>query len=140
MRKINIAGLIKGGLLAGLVINIGGSIQNELVMKDQWDAALRSLNRAPISGASALWLIVMGFVMGMALVWIYAAVSPRFGQSHKAAIAAGLITWLLVYVLAFGWSATMGVYSTKLYLSTVGWTLFETLAASFAGAWLYERG
>jgi hypothetical protein len=96
MGKINIAGIVKGGLLAGLVINIGGSIQNELVMKDQWDAALQSLNRAPISGASALWLIVMGFVMGMALVWIYAAVSPRFGQRHKAAVAAGLITWLLV--------------------------------------------
>jgi hypothetical protein len=25
----------KGGLLAGLVINIGGSIQNELVLKDR---------------------------------------------------------------------------------------------------------
>ncbi len=57
----------------------------------------------------------------------------------KGGLLAGLITWLLVYVLAFGWSATMGVYSTKLYLSTVGWALFETLAASFAGAWLYER-
>jgi hypothetical protein len=81
----------------------------------------------------------MGFVMGMALVWIYAAVSPGFGESHKAAVAAGLITWLLVYVLAFGWSAALGVYSAKLYLGTVGWSLFETLAASFFGAWLYER-
>jgi len=45
-----------------------------------------------------------------------------------------LVTWLLVYVLAFGWSAAMGVYSIKLYVSTVGWTLFETLAAAFAGA------
>jgi hypothetical protein len=33
----------------------------------------------------------------------------------------------------------MGVYSTKLYFSTVGWTFVETLAASFVGAWLYER-
>ncbi|MDH3727671.1 MAG: hypothetical protein OER77_09080 [Myxococcales bacterium] len=132
-------GIIKGDLLAGLVINIGGAVQNELVMKDQWDAALQSLDRPPISGASALWLILMGFAMGIALVWIYAAVSPRFTESRKAAVAAGLITWLLVYVLAFGWSAAMDVYSTKLYLSTVGWTLFETLAASFAGAWLYER-
>jgi len=140
MKEINTGGIIKGGLLAGLVINIGGSIQNELVMKDQWDAALQSLNRAPISGASAVWLILMGFVMGLALVWIYAAVSPRFGQGHKAAIAAGLITWLLVYVLAFGWSAAMEVYSIKLYVSTVGWALFETLAAAFVGAWLYERG
>jgi hypothetical protein len=139
MGKINIAGIVKGGLLAGLVINVGGSIQNELVMKDQWNAPLQSLNRAPISGASALWLVVMGFVMGMALVWIYAAVSPGFGESHKAAVAAGLITWLLVYVLAFGWSAALGVYSAKLYLGTVGWSLFETLAASFFGAWLYER-
>jgi hypothetical protein len=140
MGKIKIAGIVKGGLLAGLFINIGGSIQNELVMKDQWDAALQSLNRAPISGDSALWLMVMGFVMGMALVWIYAAVSPRFGQRHKAAVAAGLITWLLVYVLALGWSAALGVYSAKLYLSTVSWSLIETLGASFVGAWLYERG
>jgi hypothetical protein len=35
MKGINTGGIIKGGLLAGLVINIGGSIQNELVMKDQ---------------------------------------------------------------------------------------------------------
>lgn len=139
MKEIKTSGVIKGGLLAGLIINVGGSVQNELVMKDQWDAALQSLNRAPISGTSALWLITMGFVMGMVIVWIYAAIAPRFEQGHKAAVLAGLITWLLVYVLAFGWSAAMAVYPAKLYLSTVSWSLFETLAASLAGSWLYER-
>jgi hypothetical protein len=40
MRKINTARVIKGGLLAGLVINVGGFISSELLLKDQWDAAL----------------------------------------------------------------------------------------------------
>ena len=63
MKKIKISGIIKGGLLAGLIINIGGFISNELIIKDQWDSALESLNRAPISGPSALWLTIMGFMM-----------------------------------------------------------------------------
>lgn len=97
------------------------------------------LNREPISGKSGLWLILMGFVMGGIMMWIYVAIQPRFGNGHLAAISAGLITWLLVYVLAFEWSVAMEVYTTELYIWTLVWSFFETLLTSLSGSWLYKK-
>jgi len=39
--------------------------------------------------------IVFGIVMGTAMVWIYAAIRPRFGSGVKTAVYAGLAAWFL---------------------------------------------
>ncbi len=45
------------------------------------------------------FLIVLGIVMGIAMVWIYEAIRPRFGSGVKTAVYAGVAAWFLFYCL-----------------------------------------
>ena len=139
MAKINMGRTILGGLLAGLVLNIGEFLLNEPILGKQWEAAMQSLNRPPIGGGAIGWFVVMSFVLGIAIVWLYAAIRPRYGAGPKTALCAGLAVWFFVWLWGFGGTIVLGLYPTKLVLITVVWGLVEVPIASLAGAWLYKE-
>jgi hypothetical protein len=59
MQKINWNRVILGGLLAGLVINICEFLVDGLLLGDQWNASMKSLNRPPMGGgANAAFLLL----------------------------------------------------------------------------------
>src|SRR5437667_4515115 len=41
--------------------------------------------------------VIGGFVLGVLLVWLYAAIRPRFGPGPKTSLIAGLVLWFLAY-------------------------------------------
>lgn len=139
MGKINLGRVILGGLLAGIVVNIGEFILNEPILGEQWAAAMASLNRPPIGGSAIAWFIVMGFVLGIVLVWLYAAIRPRFGAGPKTAIIAGLAVWFFAWLWGFSSTAVMGLLPDRLVAITIVWGLVEVCIASLAGAWLYKE-
>lgn len=139
MGKINIGRMMLGGLLAGLVLNVGEFLLNEPILGKEWAAAMEALNRPPISGSAIGWFVVLSFVLGIAIVWLYAAIRPRYGAGPKTAICAGLAVWFFVWLWGFGGSIVMGLYPTKLVVITVVWGLFEVPLAALAGAWLYKE-
>ncbi len=139
MGKISIGRVALGGLLAGVVLNIGEFVLNVALLEEQWKAAMESLNRAQVGDAALVWFNVWGFVMGIAIVWTYAAMRPRFGAGPKTAIIVGLAVWFMVWLLGFGSSIFMGLYPTNLVLITLVWGLFEVPIATVAGAWLYKE-
>lgn len=139
MGKINLGRVILGGLLAGLVLNIGELVLNAAILEEEWKAAMESLNRAQVGDAAVVWFNVWGFVFGIAAVWTYAAMRPRFGAGPKTAIIVGLALWFMLWVLGFGSSIIMGLFPTNLVLITLVWGLFEVPIATVAGAWLYKE-
>ncbi len=139
MGKINIGRVVLGGLLAGVVLNIGEFVLNVALLEEQWKAAMESLNRAQVGDAAVVWFNVWGIVMGIAIVWTYAAMRPRFGAGPKTAIIVGLAVWFMLWVLGFGSSIIMGLYPTNLVLISLVWGLFEVPIATVAGAWLYKE-
>ncbi|MEE9186400.1 MAG: hypothetical protein V3U10_00015 [Bacteroidota bacterium] len=139
MGKINIGRVVLGGLLAGVVLNIGEFVLNVALLEEQWKAAMESLNLAQVGDAAIVWFNVWGIVMGIAIVWTYAAMRPRFGAGPKTAIIVGLAVWFMLWVLGFGSSIIMGLYPTNLVLISLVWGLFEVPIATVAGAWLYKE-
>ncbi len=139
MGKINIGRVVLGGLLAGVVLNIGEFVLNVALLEEQWKAAMESLNRAQVGDAAIVWFNVWGLVMGIAIVWTYAAMRPRFGAGPKTAIIVGLAVWFMVWVLGFGSSIIIGLYPTNLVLISLVWGLFEVPIATVTGAWLYKE-
>lgn len=139
MGKINAGRVVLGGLLAGLVVNIGEYILNEPILGEQWVAAMRVLNLPPVQGQAIVWFNVWGFVFGIVLIWLYAAIRPRFGPGPKTAVIAGLAGWLMIWVLGFGSGLILGLYPARLVAITVVWGLFEVPIAALAGAWLYQE-
>lgn len=139
MGKINLGRVISGGLLAGLIINISEFILNVPVFGAELDAALKA-HGLPVIGTQAVAVfLVMGFVLGIATVWLYAAIRPRFGASARTAACAGLLVWFFAYLYPGIGYGMLGLFSMKLIVVGIVWGLVELVIASVAGAWLYKE-
>lgn len=139
MGTINMGRVILGGLLAGLVFNLGETVFNLFLFGDQMEAAMQRLGLPMPGGGAIAVFVVMGFVGGIATVWIYAAIRPRFGPGPRTATFAGLTVWLLAYLFPTVGYVVQGMLPAR--LATIGavWGLVELLIAAQAGGWLYRE-
>ena len=121
MGGINIIGVLKGGLAAALIMNIS-----------------QYLLRLMITAVAATPVAVLAArttALGIATVWLYAAIRPRFGPGPKTAIFAGLIVWALSYLFP----AIVGGQSLGNVVVIIAWTGVEMLIASSVGGYLYHE-
>jgi hypothetical protein len=139
MGKVNVGRVILGGLLAGLIINIGEYLLNERVLGAEMEAALQNLGLAPPGGSAIGVFVLMGFILGIATVWLYAAIRPRYGAGPKTAITTGLTVWFLAYLWGSVGFVVMGMFPANLVLFALVWGLVEIVLASLAGAWVYKE-
>ena len=139
MTGMNMKRVILGGLLAGLIINIGETILNIPVLGAQMEAALKALNLPPVGGPAIGGFVVGAFALGVLLVWLYAAIRPRFGPGPKTAAIAGIILWLLAFAWPSFGTALMGFYPAKLVAVGVAWGLAEVIIAAIVGASVYKE-
>lgn len=131
--------VIMGGLLAGLVMNIGEFVLNGVLLKDAWDAVSAQLRVPPMDISSMGWFVVGIFVLGIAMIWLYSVIRVKFGPGPKTAIYTGLTIWFLMWVLGFGSTALQGLYPSRLVLTTLVWGFFEVPIGALVGAWLYKQ-
>ena len=139
MGGINVGRVILGGLLAGLVINISETILNLVVVAKDMEDAFRALNMPPLGTGPIMGFVASSFVVGIALIWLYAAIRPRFGAGPKTAVIAGLTVWFFAYLYAAFGMALMNLFPVKVMLITTIWGLPEVVLAAAAGAWLYQE-
>jgi hypothetical protein len=142
MGRINTGRVILGGLLAGLVMNVGEAALHGGVLGEDAAALLKTYGIPMTANPTYLAaLIGMTFVLGIAAVWLYAAIRPRFGPGPKTAIVAGLAVWVLAHL----WSGVYlgagfgGLIPSRLSWLPVAWGLVEAPLATLAGAWLYRE-
>jgi len=139
MEKINTVRVITGGLIAGLVMNISESLLNAVVLAKDVEQAMQSLNRPPVGGGEIAGLVALTFVVGIAAVWLYAAIRPRFGPGPKTAMLAGLALWAMVYLYSAVVGGAIGLFPAKVYFIGAVWELVATLIATLAGAAVYKE-
>lgn len=139
MAQINTGRLVVGGLAAGLVINVVESFVNLSLLAGPLDAMLAARNLEPVTGAAIGGFVVVGFALGFAAVWTYAAIRSRFGPGPVTAIRAGLAVWAIFYVLGVGSNWLMGIAPTRLYLHTLAYTLIMMLVAAYVGGRAYKE-
>lgn len=138
MARLNFSRVALGGILAGIVINISEYLRYDIVMRGEFEAGLRALGKGlPQGGAvTAIWTL-WGFALGIAAVWLYAAIRPRYGPGAFTAVRAGVAVWFFTSLLAVIAMRAMGLFDVSVV--ALGWTLVECLVATLAGAWLYRE-
>jgi hypothetical protein len=137
--KINVARVILGGLLAGLIMNISETVLNLYVIADESTAVLQRLG-LQFPGAHQIFIfIAMTFLLGIITIFVYAGLRPRFGAGAKTAVIAALVVWLTSMLPAFG-DVVLGMTPANLLVITGVWSLVEMIIAAVAGAWLYREG
>ena len=139
MGRINTKSVVVGGLIAGLVINISESILNIPVMGAELEASLKVLNLPPVAGGAVAVFIVGGFALGLVLVWLYAAIRPRFGAGPKTAFISAVVLWFLAYFWPSLGLGLMGYMPGKLLMVGVVWGLAEVIIAALVGGWFYTE-
>ena len=139
MNKINFARVMLGGLVAGLVMNIGEFVVNDLILGAQMKAFFARLNLPDPGGSFIAVAVILTFVMGVVLVWLYAAMRPRLGPGPKTAICAGVIGWLFACVYCGIINGMILQVPRNMMVIAIVWCFFEYTVATIAGAWLYKE-
>jgi hypothetical protein len=139
MNKINFGRVILGGLLAGLLLNIGEFLLNAVVLADQMKAFNAQHNFAEPGTSFMIMAVVLTFVLGIVMVLGYASIRPRFGPGVKTALIAGLFAWFGLYFYMGLFFAVLFGISTGTCIMTMVWGLVEYAIATVAGAWLYRE-
>lgn len=140
MTHTNRVRVLLGGLLAGVVINLVEFVTNGVILKADWGQAMQALGKSPdVTGSAIAIYNLWGFLVGIAAVWIYAAIRPRYGAGAGTAARAGLAAWFLAVLLANVANYPSGVFPTRLLVITSVVALFEIVIATVVGAWLYKE-
>ena len=139
MSKINVGRVILGGIVAGIVIDIFEYVLNGVVLASQWNDVMKALNLPMIGMNQILWFNIFGLVLGIAAVWTYAAIRPRFGAGAKTAVYAALLTWVTAYLLPDAFNMVSGIFPMQLTIIIACVGLVEIIVATIAGAWLYKE-
>ena len=139
---MNTGKVVVGGLVAGLVMNVIDYVTNTYVLATQMKAEMDKLNPSLMtnmegSNTMITW-IVLDFVLGILLVWTYAAIRPRFGAGPKTAVYAGLLFWLVGGVL---WAslAAAGFWSWSFFAMVGCAFLVNMVVSAVAGAAPYKE-
>jgi hypothetical protein len=137
--RINLGRVVLGGLLAGVVINLGETVLNLVVVAQEMEDSLQARNLPPVGGGAIAGFVILAFLLGIATVWLYAAIRPRFGAGVGTAVCAGAFVWFFAYLYGGVALGLIGLFSAKLVTITTLWGLAEIILAAIAGAWLYHE-
>ena len=140
MGGINFGRVILGGLVAGLVVNIGEFLFNGVIMANAMrDWALRHNFPAEPTPTFFVVATALTFVFGIVLVLLYALIRPRCGPGPKTAACAALIMWFGICIYCGIIYALMLEQPMNYMAIGLVWCLGEYVIAAVAGAWLYKE-
>ncbi len=140
MAKMNTGRVIQGGLLAGLVINLIGILDMGVILSRKLMEARSAGHfiaepRFPFAPA---WILVM-FLCGIALVWLYAAVRPRLGPGPCTALQVGILVGLLSGLPDNMATAAWGIPGRFLPLMWMIERVVSFSLGTLVGAWRYKE-
>ena len=140
MGKINMMKVVVGGLIAGVVLNLVDFVMFGMVFKAQMAAAMQALGRPPMTNAQIPWFVLLDFVAGIGMVWLYAAIRPRYGAGPGTAVKAGIAAWFFGGLLPTLCMWPMALMPQNLTIITTLVALVEWPLACVVGAKFYLEG
>jgi len=139
---INSGKVVTGGLAAGVVLAVLDFLVNGFVMGEQNRAAITALNPALVEsmqrGGALVGYIAIDLVLGLLVVWTYAAMRPRFGPGPKTAALAGMQVWCVASLMYLGMTV-MGMWAWSYFVSGVVIFLVMLIVAATVDGKLYKE-
>ncbi len=134
--------IVVAGLVAGLVLNVLDFVSYSYIVGTQlasaMDAVNPSLTAAMSTSRAMATSIVLDFLMGIALVWLYAAMRPRYGPGPRNALMSAFFVWL-ISAFAFSMFHTMGMMTMHLWLLMACITFVNLSIGALVGGKLYSE-
>lgn len=137
--RIDLGRVVLGGLLTGLIINVGETVLNAFVLGPYYAEPMMAWGVAESPHSVALFT-VYGFLLGIVVVWLYAAVRPRFGPGPRTAALVGLVVWFIYSGSFADFHLAVPLFSPVVPFGNLAWGFVELPLAALAGAWVYREG
>jgi hypothetical protein len=142
MAAINTGKVVAGGLVAGVVLNVVDFVANYFIIgerfKANWDAINPALWPKMTAPSTMVTFVITDFLVGIILVWTYAAMRPRFGPGPRTALVASLLLWFFGTILYSGMMAS-GLFTMAAFVTYGCIALVNFLIAGWVGARLYSE-
>jgi len=139
---INTNKVLIGGIAAGVVMNIIDFISYKFIlgarMMAESEAFKPGMSQAMMTSSAMISNIVMDLVLGILLVWTYAAIRPRFGPGMKTATYVAVLFWILAGIFLSGY-LHMGMMSSGLWWTFAFIGLVNFWVSAWVGARLYSE-
>lgn len=137
--NINTGRVVLGGLLAGLVLNIGEFILNDFLLGAHMKEFIARHNFAEPTSTFMVIAVSLTFLTGIVLVLGYACIRTRLGPGPKTAIIAGLFGWFGVYFYSGIINGVFFGIPVGTMAMVVAFGLVEYALAALAGAFVYKE-
>jgi hypothetical protein len=113
-----------------------------IVLKDRMAAEMNALSPALSAKAAAtsgmVGAIMLDFIIGLSLAWIYASIRATYGPGPKTAMRAGLLVWILFSAI-YGSFTAMGMYSWGFFEIALPITLVTTMLTALTAGAVYKE-
>ena len=140
MGNVNRNRVILGGLLAGVIIDASEALINGVVLKQDWADVMSKLGKSPdLSTTMLATFNIIGFVTGILMVWMYAAIRSRYGAGPKTALMVALTIWIIGYAIPSVGEVGVGLIPAQLAATAAGLGVIEVILAALAGASVYKE-
>jgi hypothetical protein len=139
MGKINLTRVLLGGLVTGLLLNIGEFVLNGVILAEQWSSFMANTGLGEIGTMQAASTVIVNFLVGIGVIWMYAAIRPRFGAGPRTAVIAGLTLWAIGWLFIGTSFYISGISPAGIAFTSIIWGLFEVPISAVTGAWFYQE-
>ena len=134
MGTINLDRVFLGGVVAGVIY----CLLELPLMFFVGDDVLKALNGEGMSPRLVAIALSANILLAITILWVYAAIRPRFGPGPKTAVIAVVIIWWTIFLVdMFLIAAGLGQLGPFLLLFL--YTLVASVLATPVGAWLYQE-
>jgi hypothetical protein len=142
MATINMKRVLLGGLVGGVVFIVVELVLEGIVAflgVNERDLLLEQSSNLTLSGARFhIVNLLQFFVLFILVMWVYAAVRPRFGPGPKTALITSFIFWFTMLLFGVNF-INMNVFPIKLTIISLLFNVVEFPAGVLAGASLYKE-
>ncbi len=139
MSKINFGRVLLGGIVAGLLINVGEVVLNGIILRPHIEADLKRMGLTPPGTGFGLLAVGLTFIFGILAVLLYAMIRSRLGPGPKTALILALVLWFCLYAYCGTINMLLISVPPKIILMILGWGLIEYPLGILAGAALYKE-
>jgi len=139
---INYTRVVTGGLAAGVVLNVVDFIVNNWLLKATYEREFAALNAGLAKNMESvntmIAFIVCDFITGFLLVWLYAAIRPRFGPGGRTSLYSAILIWLVQGVV-FASLCALGMFSWNFFFVGAVATFVSLVLGAYAGGMVYSE-
>lgn len=136
---INVGRAVLGGIVTGLILSVGEFVLNDVVLATHIKEFMSTHRFNDPAGFFPIIAIGLTILLGIVIVFGYAAIRPRFGPGPKTALIAALFAWFGVYFYCGLINGLLFGIPIGSILLVLGWGLVEFIIATMAGAALYKE-